>query len=107
MSKRTRRRLDAALKGEGSAGGVTERSDRRRTGGEISASPAPDLRLQEAAARRCGRGFFRREIVDARHVGEGDNAAVVAADAELALSLERRGCHRLGYDGRPAPRRAA
>jgi hypothetical protein len=31
----------------------------------------------------------RREIGDARHVGEGDNAAVVGADAGLALSLER------------------
>jgi len=38
-----------------------------------------------------------REIGDARHVGEGDDAAVVVADAELALSLEGRACHRLGY----------
>jgi hypothetical protein len=28
---------------------------------------------------------------------EGDDAAVLVADAELALSLERRTCHRLGY----------
>jgi hypothetical protein len=38
-----------------------------------------------------------REIGDARHAGEGDNAAVVGADAELALSLERRACRRLAY----------
>jgi hypothetical protein len=30
-----------------------------------------------------------REIGDARHVEEDDNAAVVGADAGLALSLER------------------
>ena len=34
-----------------------------------------------------------REIGDARHVGEGDNATILVADAELALSLERRACH--------------
>ena len=28
---------------------------------------------------------------------EGDDAAIVAADAELALALERGACHRLGY----------
>ena len=30
-------------------------------------------------------------------VWEGDDAAVVGADAGLALSLKRRACHRLGY----------
>jgi hypothetical protein len=28
---------------------------------------------------------------------ESDDAAVLGADAEPALSLERRSCHRLGY----------
>jgi hypothetical protein len=45
--------------------------------------------------------FFRRrpmlpparEIGDARHVGESDNAAIRGADAGLALSLEGRACH--------------
>jgi hypothetical protein len=37
------------------------------------------------------------EIAGARHVREGDHAAVVGADAELALSLEGRAFHRLGY----------
>jgi hypothetical protein len=34
-----------------------------------------------------------RKIRDARHVWEGDNAAVVVADAELALSLQRSAVH--------------
>ena len=39
----------------------------------------------------------RRQIGDARHSREGNNAAVFGPDAELALSLERRSCHRLRY----------
>ena len=38
-----------------------------------------------------------RQIGNARHVRERDEAAVFSPDAELALSLERRACHRLGY----------
>jgi hypothetical protein len=34
-----------------------------------------------------------REIGDAGHAREGDNAAVIGADAELALSLKRGACH--------------
>ena len=37
----------------------------------------------------------RRQIRDTRHGGEGNDAAVFGADAGLALSLERRACHRL------------
>jgi hypothetical protein len=42
MSKKTRRRLDAQLKTKVAleAGGVTQRGDDRRAGGEVSASPA-------------------------------------------------------------------
>jgi transposase len=35
MSKKTRRRLDAALKAKVAAGGVTERGDRGRAAGEV------------------------------------------------------------------------
>ena len=38
-----------------------------------------------------------RKVGDARHVGEGNKAAVVETDAELARALERRSCHRLRY----------
>jgi hypothetical protein len=37
------------------------------------------------------------EIGDARHTWENDDVVVLVADAELALSLERGACHRLGY----------
>jgi hypothetical protein len=40
------------------------------------------------------------QIGDAWHAREGDNAAIVGADAGLALSLERGACHRLGYVAR-------
>jgi hypothetical protein len=40
-----------------------------------------------------------REIGDARHVKEGDNAAFVGTNAGLALSLERGAC--LQRDMRP------
>src|SRR5438445_6174018 len=59
MSKKTRRRLDAASKGESSAGGFTER-DRCPAGGEISAHPHQIYAWKEVAARRRGRGFLRR-----------------------------------------------
>ena len=48
-----------------------------------------------------------REIGDARHAREGDDAAVFGADAELALSLERRACHRLEYVAGAGPRASA
>src|SRR6516225_8088113 len=35
-----------------------------------------------------------RQIGNARHVWEGDNAAVFETDALLACSFERRACHR-------------
>lgn len=39
MSKKTRRRLDAGLKGESSAGGVTERSDRAELAAKYQLHP--------------------------------------------------------------------
>jgi hypothetical protein len=36
----------------------------------------------------------RRELEDARHVWESDNAGVGETDTLLACSLERRACHR-------------
>src|SRR5262245_25877047 len=48
--------------------------------------------------------FCRRPVPPAgwklggsRHAWERDNAAVLSAYAELALSLERGACHRFGY----------
>jgi len=43
-----------------------------------------------------------REIGGARHVGEGDNAAVVGADAELRCRLSGEPAIGLGMGGRPA-----
>ena len=37
------------------------------------------------------------ESLTSRHAWERDNAAVLSAYAELALSLERGACHRFGY----------
>ena len=49
-----------------------------------------------------------REIGDAGHTRKGDDAAVVGADDELALSLDRRACHRPGYvaGARPSDKHA-
>jgi len=41
-----------------------------------------------------------RELGNSRHVWEGDDSAVLGTDAELALSLKRGACHRLGYVAR-------
>jgi len=38
-----------------------------------------------------------RQVGDARHAREGDDAAIVETDALLARSLERGASHRLGY----------
>jgi len=39
------------VEGEGCAGGAAERSGGGRAGGQVSASPEPNLRLEEAGAR--------------------------------------------------------
>ena len=49
MSKKTRRRLDAALKAKVALEAYAERGNGRRSGGEVSASPEPDLRLEESS----------------------------------------------------------
>jgi hypothetical protein len=47
-----------------------------------------------------------RELGDARHVWEGDDAAVLGVAAELALSLERGACYGAVCGGRLASRQA-
>src|SRR6516225_3265355 len=42
-----------------------------------------------------------RNIGDARHVWEGNDAAVVETDALFARALERRACHRVEYVAGP------
>jgi hypothetical protein len=77
----------------------------RRSGSSSASGPRQDLgRAVERHAeevfdllRRRPVAPAGREIGGTRHVGEGDNAAVRPADAELALSLERGACHRLAY----------
>jgi hypothetical protein len=43
-----------------------------------------------------------REFRDTRHVGQGDDTAILGADAGLALSLERRACMARVCGGRGA-----
>jgi hypothetical protein len=43
MSTKKRQWLDAALKAQVAPGSVTERGDGCRVGGQVSASPEPDL----------------------------------------------------------------
>ena len=68
----------------------------------------PRERISWARSSDMSRGVFdllrrrpmpphAREIGDARHVGKGDDAAIVGADAEFALPLEGGAWHRLGY----------
>jgi hypothetical protein len=42
-------------------------------------------------------GHFRRQVGDARHVGENDHRTVVETDTLFARSLEWRAWHRVGY----------
>ena len=52
--------MSRALKQTKHTEAALERGDDRRAGGEVSAAPEPDLRLEEAVDRRRGGGFRRR-----------------------------------------------
>ena len=61
MSKKTRRRVDAQLKAKGGARGVTQRGDDCRAGGEISASPKPDLRAGISSGEPANHAEMKQE----------------------------------------------
>ena len=61
MSKKTRRRLDAALKAKIALEALRNEATVAELAAKYQLHPNQILCLEEAAARRRGRGFLRRE----------------------------------------------
>ena len=74
--KKTRRKIDAALKAKIALGGVAGAGDGGRSGAAVSGSSEPDLRLEEAAA-------------GATRPGPSTRASALEAEEEREREIEK------------------